>query len=130
MKDLSENYHALFDYYLEVRSEYFSLIGKIKKIKSKKQKSEMQGRIERLKSVMDLNKKQLLELDEKISFYASNLQNCPCTKRWIEFNNQEKDYRDKLRKDKSNNNEGLIQNSYIRESIIHKLIEQQQNEQE
>jgi len=127
MKDISENYHALFDYYLEVRSEYYTLLGKIKKIKTKKAKSDIQGRIDRLKKVMKLNKEQLIDLDEQIVYYASNIDECPCINRWIEFNDQEKEYRSKLRLEK-NKNEGLIQNSYIRESIIKKLIEQKDYE--
>lgn len=130
MKDLSENYHALFDYYLDIKSEYYSLIGKVRHIKSNKLKSETQGRIDRLKKVIELNRKQLVELDEKILFYTSELYNCPCVNRWIDFNKEEKQYREKLRKSEKKMNEGLIQNSYIRENIIYKLLEQKQDEQD
>lgn len=129
IKDIIENYQSLFDYQLEVRSEYYSLIGRIKNAKYKKNKSEINGRIERLKNVMELNKKQLIELDDKITFHASALQDCPCTLRWIDFNKGEKSYREKLRKSEKKMNDGLIQNSYIRESIINNLIELEQNEQ-
>ena len=127
MKDLSENYLSLFEYYLEVRSEYYSLLGKVKS--NKNGKKQLHDKIKRLKDIMNLTNKKLLELDEKIFYYATKFKKNIYLKRWIDFNREEKNYRHTLRKNEINKKEqGLIQNSYIRESLINNLIEQIENE--